>query len=120
MLPNNTIEFRYLDRLVLHIRVFDKETNAFLGHTENIHSEGLMLVSEKRIALNKDICLRLEHVKDDFEKIAIPLFASGVWHRDTYVSDVYNTGFRFVDTSNTQTIELRNLIEELILDKTRR
>ena len=120
MLPNKLIECRDLVRLILYVRVFDNETNAFVGHTANIHTEGMMLVSEKRIALDKNICLRLEHVKDDFNKIAISLFAIAEWHRDTYVSDVYNTGFRFVNTSHTQIIEILNLIEELTLDKTRR
>ena len=107
-----------MERLNLHIRVFDNETGSFLGRAANIHTEGLMLVSATRIALDKDICLRLEHIRDNFQKIAIPLFARGVWRRETHVSGVNNTGFRFVEPSQTQIIELSNLIEVLIWDKT--
>ena len=114
MLPCNKIENRHLDRLILYIKVFDNETNAFLGYTANIHSKGMMLVSETLIPLDKDISIRLEHVKDDFKKIAIPLSARGVWRGDTHVFDVYTTGFRFVDPSHTQIIELDNLFEDLI------
>ncbi len=110
-------ENRKLERLFLHIKVFDNETGSLLGHTADLHVEGMMLISDKRVVLDKELCLRLEHVKNNFEKISIPLFASGVWNRTANNSNVFNTGFRFVDTSHTQTIELSGLIEELMLDK---
>jgi PilZ domain-containing protein len=115
---NKIAENRKLERLILRIKVFDNDTGSFLGHTEDIHTEGMMLISEERVALDKDICLRLEHVKDNFEKTTILLTANGVWSKTAHESEVFNTGYRFVDTSHTQTIELNNLFQELTLDTT--
>lgn len=113
MSQHKVAENRKLERLTLYIKVFDNETNSLLGHTANIHTDGMMLVTRRQLALDKDYNLRLEHVRDDFKKISISLFAKGVWNKTSHNSDDYNIGFQFYDLSHSDSIAIVELIDEL-------
>ena len=46
--------------LVFYLRIFDQSNGALLGHVIDISEDGLMLLSEVPIELNKDYDLSLE------------------------------------------------------------
>lgn len=106
-------ENRKLQRLTLYLKVFDNETNSLLGHTANIHTDGMMLVTARQLVLDKDYNLRLEHVRDDFKKISISLFAKSVWNKTARNSNDHNVGFQFYDVSHSDSITIVGLIDEL-------
>ena len=113
MSQHKVAENRRLERLTLYIKVFDNETNSLLGHTANIHTDGMMLVTQGQLSLNKDYNLRLEHVRDDFRKISISLFAKGLWNKTSHNSNDHNIGFQFHDLSHSDSVAIVELIDEL-------
>ena len=45
--------------LIFHLRVFDRETGEKLGHVVDISAEGMMLVSESAIDVDRDYKLQM-------------------------------------------------------------
>ncbi len=45
--------------LIYYLRVFDRDTNEMIGHLVNITTEGIMLISDQTIDLDKTFHLRM-------------------------------------------------------------
>jgi len=78
--------------------------------------EGMMLTSEKKIPVGKEFHLELVHIRDDGERITIPLHVLCVWNRPRDYKTLYNAGFNFIDLAPQQARDIERLIEELAVD----
>ncbi len=106
-------ENRKLKRFIISVKVFEKETGSILGYTENMHTEAMILTSEKQIPIEKEFRIKLEYVQDDNEIVEIPLVARSVWSKLSKNLDYYSTGFRFIDSTPIHVQALELLIDEL-------
>ena len=115
MAQHKTNECRKLTRFIIQVRALDSETKSFFAYTENLHTVGMMVSSEKKIPLGKEFHLELAHIRDNGEMITLPLHARCVWNRyDTL--NLYTARFDFIDLKPQQARDIEILIEELALD----
>jgi hypothetical protein len=100
--------------LVFYLRTFDQSNDNLLGHIVDIHEEGLMLLSETPIELNKDYNLTLEMpISEDGERKKISLRARSVWQSSDANPDLVDTGFQLIDPDRDSIEAINELIEEL-------
>jgi len=100
--------------LVFYLRVFDQSDNSLLGHVVDISEDGLMLMSEVPIELDKDFDLVLEMPESDRKgRKKISLKAHSIWKSSDANPDLIDTGFRLVEPEKNSIDAISNLIEEL-------
>jgi len=108
-------ENRRLRRFNIQIQVFDSKSKSIFAYTENLHTEGMMLISEKKIPLGKEFDLELVHIRDNDQMIVIPLHVLCVWNKPSDSLNMYNAGFEFIDLAPQQVRDIESLIEELVV-----
>ncbi len=100
--------------LVFYLRVFDQSDGALLGHVVDISEEGLMLLSEVPIELNRDFDLTLEMPASDKKgREKISLKARSIWKSSDANPDLIDTGFRLVEPEKDSIKSIKTLIDEL-------
>ncbi len=107
-------EKRSRNRHAIPLSVYEQATGRLLGCAENIHLEGLMLVSNKAIPVKTEIPILLEIPRQDVKgKISLNAFTA--W---TSISDArstfYYTGFYFVSPSQEALAHIQTLVDELL------
>ena len=100
--------------LVFYLRIFDDRSNTLLGHVIDIHEDGLMLLSEKPIELNKDYDLSLEMpLSGDTDREKISFRAHSIWQSSDANPELVDTGFQLIDPDKVSVETIKKLIEEL-------
>ena len=100
--------------LVFYLRIFDQSDDSLLGHVVDISEDGLMIMSETPIELNRDFDLGLEMPsshKDDNRKIT--LTARSVWQSGDANPELIDTGFQLIAPDPSSIDVIKELIEEL-------
>ena len=95
--------------LVNNLRVYNTETNEILGHLVNVTTEGIMLISEKPLAVDTDFELKMAVPTDD-GTANIELDARSIWSKADEDPHFYKSGLQFTLCSE----ESRHVISELI------
>ena len=98
--------------LVLYLRVYDQDTNELLGHIVDISKEGMRLVSDKPLSLNRTFRLWVDVHKEGTPRQRIQLEAESLWTGRDVNPDFYDTGFRMLNISTQALLQLQLLIEE--------
>ncbi len=98
--------------LIYYLRVWDRESGALLGHVVDITTEGLMLVSEQPIPLNKKFNLEMHWRDDDGEPRQIRFEAESRWRERDVNAAFYDTGFKILDSAAEVLIPIRDVIDE--------
>ncbi len=80
--------------LIYYLRVFDRKTNEILGHLVDITPEGVMLISEDPLPLEKDYQLRMLLPDDLLGRKHLDFDARSLWSRADVNPDFYDTGFK--------------------------
>jgi hypothetical protein len=94
--------------------VFDEQSGKLLGHVVDIHEEGLMLLSEKPIELNRDYDLALEMPNIDRSgRKRVSLKAHAIWQSTDANPDLVDTGFQLINPKKDAVRAIGDLIEEL-------
>ena len=83
--------------LIYYLRIMDQETNELLGHLVDITSEGIMLISEAPLPLNKVFHLRMMLPKEIIGKEVLEFSAQSLWSKKDINPDFYDTGFKLID-----------------------
>lgn len=98
--------------LIYYLRVWDLQTNELLGHIVDITTDGVMLISEKEIAVDKryDLEIRWHNPEDEFQKIRFR--AQSRWSSNDVNPDFYDTGFELLDPSEEVLEPIRQMIME--------
>ncbi len=93
-MPHTVDERRNLNRLNLHLKVFEQETGERLGLTQNIHCEGMVLMTIKPFINGEAIQVMIE-LPDDGETKKLTLTAVSCWSSHDKKTLTYDVGFRF-------------------------
>jgi len=100
--------------LVFYLRIFDQPDGPLLGHVIDISADGLMLLSETPIELNKDFDLGLEMPSSGAKKRKkITLKAHSIWHSNDANPDLIDTGFQLINPEKSSIDAIAKLIREL-------
>lgn len=97
--------------LAIHLRLFDSDCNALLGHVIDIATKGIQVLSEDPIDTERNYNLAIEVITPDGDWQLVPLKAMSVWSRRAK-SGLYYTGFHIFD-GPTRGKQLLQLVESL-------
>jgi len=97
--------------LIYYLRVYDKKTEALIGHLADITTDGIMIMSESPVQTGVDFSFRMTLPAEIEGNKEICFEASSIWSKKDVNPDFYASGFKI---SN---IDLKDsaLIEELIV-----
>ena len=94
--------------LVNSLRVFEQETEAFVGYLMDINKHGMMLASEEPVPAEKDFHFWIEVMS---EKILVSVHT--LWTKKDDEWGYYKNGFRFANPTSKMTANIMCLIEAL-------
>ncbi|MHC4886468.1 MAG: PilZ domain-containing protein [Planctomycetota bacterium] len=80
--------------LLYYLRVYDMASEELLGHLVDITTEGIMLISDRKLETDKLYQLRMEWPMEDGSKGMVKMEAESIWCRNDVNPDFYDTGFR--------------------------
>lgn len=98
--------------LVNNLRVFNAENNTILGHLVNVTTEGIMIISEQPLAIDKDFQLKMAIPIGDVTT-DIELDARSIWTKADADPHFYKTGLQFTLCSEEAIQAISALIEKL-------
>jgi len=98
--------------LIYYLRVWNTDTKELLGHVVDITTEGLMLVSDQPIELNKHFNLEMQWQGDDGEVKSIYFEAESRWEDKDINTSFCDTGFKILDQSAEILTPIREVIDE--------
>lgn len=96
--------------LIYYLRTYDRTTQALLGHLVDITPEGIMLISEKALAVGENYSMRISLPEDIFGKNEIDFEAHSQWCRRDINPDFFDTGFELIELTQAD----REIIEHMI------
>lgn len=109
-------EKRKLQRryIMFYSRVFDRTTGEFLGHLENITSEGGMIISEGPLEIDQVYSLAMRLPEDVYQKLAINFEAQSIWCKPDIDPAFYNTGFKFQKLAEEDIAIIHQIVDDYI------
>ena len=99
--------------LVYYLRVFESRSGDLLGHLVDIHTDGMMLISERHIPLGEEFQLQMEIPGDTKgSNKLIKLHAHSIWSKPDLNPHYNDTGFRITQLSPDALSGITQVIEE--------
>jgi hypothetical protein len=108
------IERRKLKRrhLIHYLKVFDRNTDALMGHLVNITSEGILLISERFIEPNQIFQLKMVLPAKILGKDQLHFDAKSVRCQKDINPDFYNIGFQIQKVTRNHFLVIEQLIDD--------
>lgn len=112
-------EKRALERrhLLYYLRVWDKDQEKMIGHIADVSTDGLMLVGELKLEIDKNYNLKvlLPSSAEDGEPESIEFSAKSCWSSNDVNKLFYDTGFQFIDIPVETSEKLQAIMKEYSL-----
>ena len=104
------------NNLIHDFEVIDKDTGAILGDLADITIEGIMLICDAPMEINKlyHLQVNLEGKVDNLSSISVK--AKTVRCIDTDIDEIYSVGFQILEIDPSCRTALQHLIDEYGLD----
>lgn len=109
MSERRKIERKYL---IYYLRVFDRNTNLFMGNLVDITTKGLMIMSETPIKQNTVFAMAMDIPEPIGGCKKITFEAKSIRCEQDSNPVFYNTGFQFVTIDDDDVETIQTLIEE--------
>jgi PilZ domain len=104
---------RRLKRFSVRLKVYSQQTDELMGYAENLHIQGMMIVSKQPIQENQELQVWFGASKDEKRLNRIFLTAYKVWNSFSDSEErLYYSGLHFVSPSE----ETLDMIQSLIHD----
>ncbi|MCZ6805042.1 MAG: hypothetical protein O7D86_14260 [Proteobacteria bacterium] len=111
----NVNEKRRLKRFSVRLKVFSQQTDELLGYAENLHIEGMMIVSKEPIPNSQELQIWFGATKDEERLTRIFISAYKVWESFTDNDDrYYYSGLHFASPSEEALDRIQTLLHDLI------
>lgn len=98
--------------LTMYLRVYDRDTNDLIGQIVDINKDGMRLVGDNPLPLNKVFRLWVDIPQEDKPRQRLELEAESLWTGRDINPDFYDTGFRVLGIDTQALLQLQLLIEE--------
>lgn len=99
--------------LECYLKVIDADTEALLGHIEDISTGGMKLLSSEPIPTGQDFRLLLEISLGDDNQARVLVEARSIWTLEDINPGFHNTGFCFLGLSSRAEATISNLMAAL-------
>ncbi|NLO79480.1 MAG: PilZ domain-containing protein [Xanthomonadaceae bacterium] len=94
-----------------YLRVFDRNTNQFIGYLVDITPLGAMLQSREQIEPERRMLLRVELPEELDPSRELVIEAASVWDKKEENALFHHTGFRFENVTPVAQGKIRRMIE---------
>ena len=101
---------RNLERMLCYLDVFDQTTGDLIGNANDIHLQGLNLISKEELPLLENLSIWVEDPRDN---VRIPLVIEGVWNQMEIDPVYYSTGCRVHMSASVDSRTLSEFIEKI-------
>jgi hypothetical protein len=101
---------RYLTQ---YLKVFDRNTNEFIGRLGDISPEGIMLISEQPLETDVTYELRVDLPEAISDAGDLKINAKSLWTKPDVLPGFFDTGFQFVNVTKKRGKLIEKLIQEL-------
>jgi PilZ domain-containing protein len=110
----NVKDKRRLKRFSVRLKVYSQQTDELLGYAENLHIQGMMIVSKKPITDKQELQIWFGASKDEKRLNRIFLSAYKVWNSFNDTEErLYYSGLHFVSPSEDTLDRIQSLLDEL-------
>ena len=109
------LEKRKLKRrhLIYYLRVFDRNTDALVGHLVDIASEGILLISERSVETDQIFQLKMVLPAEILGKEQLHFDARCVRCQKDINPDFFNIGFQLQKVARNHFLVIEQLIDDL-------
>jgi hypothetical protein len=94
-----------------YLRVFDQNSNKFIGYLVDITPHGAMLQSREPVEPDRRMTLRVELPEEFDPGRELVVEAESVWDKKEENALFHHTGFEFQGVSQTEEQKIRRLVE---------
>lgn len=101
------------NHLIMYLKVYNTIENEFLGHLGDITLEGLMILSDKPLDINKISTLKCMLPIKDNQARDLEIQAKCVWSNKDLNDQYYANGFKFHDIDDNTRLNIEHLIDDL-------
>ena len=109
-------ERRRLKRFSVRLKVYMQQTDELLGYAENLHHEGMMIVSKEPIAKNRELQIWFGASKQEKHLNRIFVSAYKVWESFTDSEErFYYSGLHFVAPTGETQDRILALLDEVAI-----
>ena len=98
--------------LIYYLRVWDVDAKTMLGHVVDITTDGMMLISDKPIELNKKFNLEIRWQDEHGKAKHISFEAESRWDSTDVNAAFCDTGFKILNEGIESLAPIRELIDE--------
>jgi hypothetical protein len=98
--------------LIYHLRVFDARRKTLLGHMVDITPEGMQLIGEKAVPVEKKFSVRMDLPRNVMIDRHLKFDAQSKWCTADRSGDFYSMGFRIVDITPEALAVVQKLARE--------
>ena len=86
--------------LIYYLRVFERDTRTLFGHVVDISRNGLLITSDKPMAITGQYHLALEDITTIDHLRTIDIDAECRWCHEDNPGGLYDAGFQLIDPSH--------------------
>ncbi len=109
-----TNEKRRLKRFSARLKVYSQATDELIGYSENLHTEGMMIVTKKSLPNNQELEIWFGATKEEKRLNRIFISAYKVWESMTADGErFYYSGLHFVAPSEDTLDRIQTLLYEI-------
>ena len=100
-------------QLIYYMKIIDRDTEELLGFLVDITPEGIMIMSESPVEVDKTFNLNIQMDKESSSREFLPLTAKSKWCKKEVYADFYDAGFELLSVQPEDIKEIENIIEKL-------
>jgi hypothetical protein len=109
-----TTEKRRLKRFSAKLKVYSQLNDELIGYSENLHTEGMLVITKKPLEKNKEIEIWFGATKEEKRLNRIFVTAYKVWESMTSDGDrMYYSGLHFVAPEDETLDQIQSLLYSL-------
>jgi len=97
--------------LIYYLRIFDAETGVNIGHLVDITTQGMMLISEEDIPVNRDFSFTMMLPATIAGREELNFNAHSLWCKNDFNPDFYLSGYRISNLDTGAVKILTDLIK---------
>lgn len=98
--------------LIYYMRVWDADKDILLGHLADVSTDGMMIVGETQIEIDKEYSLKMLLPSVTGEKEPFEFKATSCWSSNDINQQFFDTGFQFTDISSDTVERIIRMIND--------
>ncbi len=98
--------------LIFYLRIFEKIENKLLGYIVDITANGIMIMSENKIEIEKEYELQMVLPANIGKQKKLEFKAKSIWCKNDINTDFYDIGFEFKSLNDDDVSIVKYLIDD--------